>query len=76
MNGNINTSASNNGILYENTITIPVKRYEELVRAETTLDALCRMINIYPPYDSEGYRAILGERYPARTTTEDTKLPF
>lgn len=39
---------------------IPIKRYEELVKAETELEILCRKLHDRAPWDIEEYRSIVG----------------
>ncbi len=48
-------------------VRIPTTRYEELIRAENTLNALCSLMKVRAPYDEDIYRAIVGEkRFPKK----------
>lgn len=50
-------------IILRPVVKVPQERYEELIKAETTLEILCRVLNLSKPYDFENYRAIAGEKY-------------
>ena len=42
-------------------VLVPLERLEELVKAETTLKILCRMIAHKAPYEIKTFRSIAGE---------------
>jgi hypothetical protein len=46
---------------YNDAIVISRNRYEELIKAETTLEILCAMIEKEKPYKYEDYKVIAGD---------------
>ena len=52
-------------IILRPTVKIPQERYEELVKAEATLEILCRVINQTKPYGFKTLAAIAGKYIPA-----------
>lgn len=43
---------------------LSLKRYEELIQKEKTLDILCRLIAADKPYRFDLYQAVAGEYFP------------
>ena len=56
----------------ENTtmVTIPIERYEDLIKAEETLKILCRVILEKEPYNEDVFRAVAEPYFPNREKNE------
>lgn len=52
-------------------VKVPQKRYEELIKAEATLEILGRVIWQMKPYEIKTYRAIAGKYIPDEKDGED-----
>ena len=58
-------------VIFRPTISIPRDRYEELLKAETTLECLCRVLAIEKPYNAKFFYAVAGEKYLPASTVRD-----
>lgn len=58
-------------VMFRPTISIPRDRYEELLKAETTLECLCRFLTVEKPYNARFIFAVAGEKYIPASAAED-----
>ncbi len=48
----------------QNTVEIPIARYEQLLKAESLLNAVCRFLSFKKSYELESIRPIVGDYLP------------
>lgn len=51
-------------------VTIPIERYEDLIKAEETLKILCRVILEKDPYNADTFRAVAEPYFPNKEKNE------
>jgi hypothetical protein len=64
-NDNFLELKGDNLCLIDNTVKVSQGRYNELIKARTTLEILGRVIKQTKPYDIDTYRAIAGKYIPS-----------
>ena len=59
--------------LHEDKVMIPCERYEQLLNAEATLEALCRLLEEMQPYGYNSLKAVAGDYMTKEGKTDELK---